>query len=285
MPIHIVCQCGKSYMFKDEFAGRRARCPTCNREMLIPAHAAAEVEDVNEVEAAPEKSSKGVLIFAICATGAVVLLAAGLLIAYYTGDHSVKPPAAPPPPTTTVSLPSVRPPPDKDPLLAPPPGKVAAPTPTPAKKAGGAAEPPPLPPMAPAEILLPFRNEGTNYYFLAPSATAEESKKQHESFRAAHISTIGMWLDWLGAAPDRAPATAILRKPFPKDRVLTTYGNRTPAEERDTIDFEESKVKRSLRVTWLQYQDVGFAVDELNTVVAIRVSAWPAKPAAPAAGP
>ena len=136
--------------------------------------------------------------------------------------------------------------------------------------------------MTPAELLLPFRSEGTNYYILAPSASDEEYKKVHDSFRAAHITTVGTWLDWLGGGPDRTPAIAFLRKSFPKGRVLATYENRTPDEERETLVYGDEKAPKTMRVVWLQYQDVGFAVDEVGSIAAIRVTAWPAKPAAPA---
>ena len=36
MPISGTCACGKDYKFKDEFAGRRAKCPACGQVVMIP---------------------------------------------------------------------------------------------------------------------------------------------------------------------------------------------------------------------------------------------------------
>jgi hypothetical protein len=276
MPILVTCTCGTRYTFKDEFAGRRTVCPACKHEMIIPIHVAAEVEEEGD-EVAPEKPGKGVLIFAICATSAVVVAAVVFLIVHYSGGPSKPAPAVSPSDVSSsakVASPSHLPP-EKDPLLAPP-GKV----PTTAVKTGGAD--PSSPSLAPAELLLPFRTEGTNYYILAPSDSDEANQKMHESFRAAHILAVGDWIDWLGGGPDRTPAIAFVRKPFPKSRVLATYTKFTPSEERDTLAYGDTKAPKSARITWLQYQDVGFAVNEMGDVIAIRVNDWPAKPARPA---
>src|SRR4051794_3818491 len=36
VPILVTCMCGKQFQTKDENAGRRARCPDCGRELIIP---------------------------------------------------------------------------------------------------------------------------------------------------------------------------------------------------------------------------------------------------------
>ena len=36
MPITVACPCGKVYKFKDEVAGRRAKCTICGRVVAIP---------------------------------------------------------------------------------------------------------------------------------------------------------------------------------------------------------------------------------------------------------
>ena len=36
MAINIACECGKSLTVGDEFVGRRAKCPICNREFTLP---------------------------------------------------------------------------------------------------------------------------------------------------------------------------------------------------------------------------------------------------------
>jgi len=35
MPIRVICACGKAYHFKDEFAGRRAKCPACGGIVVV----------------------------------------------------------------------------------------------------------------------------------------------------------------------------------------------------------------------------------------------------------
>ncbi len=35
MPIHVNCQCGKSYNFKDEFAGRKLKCSQCGVNLQV----------------------------------------------------------------------------------------------------------------------------------------------------------------------------------------------------------------------------------------------------------
>ena len=35
MPIRVTCSCGKQYVFKDEYAGRKARCPSCQAVVTI----------------------------------------------------------------------------------------------------------------------------------------------------------------------------------------------------------------------------------------------------------
>ncbi len=36
MPILVTCECGKQFQTRDENVGRRARCPECGRELIIP---------------------------------------------------------------------------------------------------------------------------------------------------------------------------------------------------------------------------------------------------------
>src|SRR5438477_7576680 len=41
MPISITCQCGKSLKVKDEWAGKKAKCPTCGNTFVVPVPAMA----------------------------------------------------------------------------------------------------------------------------------------------------------------------------------------------------------------------------------------------------
>jgi prepilin-type processing-associated H-X9-DG protein len=36
VPIHVTCNCGKEFETNDENAGRRARCPACGSELIVP---------------------------------------------------------------------------------------------------------------------------------------------------------------------------------------------------------------------------------------------------------
>jgi hypothetical protein len=36
MPILAICPCGKQYLFKDDVAGRRAKCLDCGQVVQIP---------------------------------------------------------------------------------------------------------------------------------------------------------------------------------------------------------------------------------------------------------
>lgn len=45
MPIQVTCQCGQQLSAKDEFAGRRVKCPGCGGPLLIPQPQAAEADD------------------------------------------------------------------------------------------------------------------------------------------------------------------------------------------------------------------------------------------------
>ncbi len=42
MPIIVTCECGRQFQTNDENAGRRARCPDCGRELIIPKPGQAE---------------------------------------------------------------------------------------------------------------------------------------------------------------------------------------------------------------------------------------------------
>jgi hypothetical protein len=52
MAITFSCACGKQMQAKDEFAGRRMKCPTCQRVVTIPGSAAAAAVVVAEVTVA-----------------------------------------------------------------------------------------------------------------------------------------------------------------------------------------------------------------------------------------
>src|SRR5436305_13694484 len=45
MSIVVSCQCGRSFKAKDEWSGRRAKCPGCGTPLIIPTPAAAVPPD------------------------------------------------------------------------------------------------------------------------------------------------------------------------------------------------------------------------------------------------
>jgi hypothetical protein len=46
MAISFACECGKSLRTKDEFAGRRTRCPSCGTVLVVPLPTEPEMDDV-----------------------------------------------------------------------------------------------------------------------------------------------------------------------------------------------------------------------------------------------
>jgi hypothetical protein len=56
MPIAIMCECGKSIRVKDEFAGKKVRCPACKAVVRVPA-VDDEVPTLEE-PASPKPSSR-----------------------------------------------------------------------------------------------------------------------------------------------------------------------------------------------------------------------------------
>ena len=45
MPIEVVCECGKKFQARDEYAGRRGLCPACKRIFEVPVP--VDLEPVN----------------------------------------------------------------------------------------------------------------------------------------------------------------------------------------------------------------------------------------------
>ena len=57
MAILVTCSCGQQFQTKDENAGRRARCPDCGRELIVP-KAGAEFDDIDaELSTVPAATS------------------------------------------------------------------------------------------------------------------------------------------------------------------------------------------------------------------------------------
>ena len=102
MPISVTCDnCGKALKVKDEWAGKRAKCPQCGNTFTVPGHsgvamavgptttrfdpnAAAKAKAQREKEHGSVSISWGPIILGVCA-----LLVVGLIVAFITGPKKV----------------------------------------------------------------------------------------------------------------------------------------------------------------------------------------------------
>jgi len=100
MPISVRCDgCGKSLKVKDEWAGKKGKCPQCGATFLIPAAGAASAPAARGGgKAAPagkpgaqKKGGGGISISWGPVIGiAALLLVLGAIIAFYVGPRAVK---------------------------------------------------------------------------------------------------------------------------------------------------------------------------------------------------
>ena len=65
MSILVTCQCGQEFQTKDENAGRRAKCPDCGRELIVPKPGALPGDELIPVEPGPTTTS-GKAIASFC---------------------------------------------------------------------------------------------------------------------------------------------------------------------------------------------------------------------------
>lgn len=266
MPISATCSCGKEYDVRDEFAGKQIRCDACGKVIVVP----------KAEPAAPEGGNKVVLVVTLSIIGVIVLVSAVLIVWHFSTRGSEAPTKVAAQLVPSPVKPAPAPMPAPLPAMAPMPVQAApVPAATEPKETGPEAN---LPPMAAAEILMPFHSYPTSWSILPD---AEVTKK----YKAAHVSDIGGWAKWVMAHPEAVPATMFLGgKQVTKEKLFSMLGGRAPEMEEETIPADQTKNKKDLPVTWYKYQDVAFAVDSLSMVVAIRISAVPA-PAEPPAAP
>jgi hypothetical protein len=86
VPITVTCACGKQFQTKDENAGRRARCPDCGRELVIPGLGEA-VGFVDELTPTPYKG--GAAKTSGMAIASLVLGLMSLLCSLFTGIPAI----------------------------------------------------------------------------------------------------------------------------------------------------------------------------------------------------
>lgn len=72
MAILVRCSCGKSFSVKDEYAGKRGRCPSCQKVVTVPA-----ADDEAEIPLAPSPIPTRPSVAAASATPAPAMDAAG----------------------------------------------------------------------------------------------------------------------------------------------------------------------------------------------------------------
>lgn len=61
MPVSVQCECGRNLKARDEFAGKRAECPTCGRTLTIPQSPGAQPGQAADAAGAIGERSPGVL--------------------------------------------------------------------------------------------------------------------------------------------------------------------------------------------------------------------------------
>ena len=279
MPIFATCQCGTKYSFKDSAAGSRAKCPSCGRIIVIPAHVTVEVVDD---EPAARRMSPARIV-AVCGVG-VFALGSGIFVYCYSQNKGKQAESSAPvvavTPAPSKSIPTA-----VKPAPAPVKPAVVATPPETVKKEPEPVKPVAPPPITPAELLKPWREQTVLYCILDSTAEVPADKKLSDALQAAENKTVGAWLDWVKMNPTAVPCTAFLQDPVTRVQVLDAYEGRTPAEEKAKLPYDFNKISKVMRVVWLKYGDVQFAVDELRMVVAIRVVSWPTAAADPAKKP
>jgi len=192
MPIQCKCQCGKEYTFKEQFAGRRAKCPACGGVVQIPGLRATGVSVPKPADrGAPpyeeEQENKTLIHAGLGATA--LILAAGLGIAIYFFVR----------PVTTVTKPG----PDK-PLaeaVVQATGSDKAPVPTKdttGGDSGGAAQPGPA-----------------TAHSAPDDATVLSRIRTPEGIKAKYIQR-GPGEQWMGESYSNGKTTPIVQKKEPK---------------------------------------------------------------------
>jgi hypothetical protein len=106
MPIVVRCACGKEYHFKDEYAGRRAKCPACGQVVRIPgARPAGRPSPHSPLQEDRRNRTRELALLG--SAGFVVLVGIGLVVyfLFFSGPAPRAPkPAAPSPATSAADI-------------------------------------------------------------------------------------------------------------------------------------------------------------------------------------
>ncbi len=84
MSIDVVCVCGRTYTFRDEFAGRQATCPDCGARVTVPGGAFAEAAPEVAAPGRAPPAHRDKVAFAVAILGLAALVVA-LIVVFWTG--------------------------------------------------------------------------------------------------------------------------------------------------------------------------------------------------------
>ena len=285
MPIVVRCACGKEYHFKDEYAGRRAKCPACGQVVRIPGTRppGTPMPRRPSREASPEgEQSRTVVLAALGFAGFVILVGIGLVVyfLFFSGPAPrARAPAASSPATQQPSAaasqgpaPASGPPaPAAAPVVAPGPSSVPSPSAIPA------SPPPPAPPapasaaMSAVEILRRLGDQEVAFTDFAEERMADPLWM----LGMFDSKTLTHWADFLKDDPGPLDLTFQLKVPLAADRVATLLGAKPTAEEKGNFNLKDASENPPsvvpTPVTYLRYGEVGFAANDAGSVVGLTV--------------
>jgi len=280
MPIAVRCACGKEYRFKDEYAGRRAKCPACGQVVRIPGARPAGRPSPHSPLREDHRSRTRELAL-LGSAGFVVLVGIGLVV-YFLCFSGLAPraprPAAPSPVTQQPSAAaSEGPAPASGPSAptAPPAAPASAPAPSPA--AGPVPPAPPAPPaptpaaMSAAEILRRLGDQEVAFTDFAEERMADPLWM----LRLFDAKALAQWADVLKGDPGPLDLTFQLKVPLAADRLVALLGTKPAAEEKGNFNWKDASENPlgvvPTPVTYLRYGDVAFAANDSGSVVGLTV--------------
>ena len=85
MPISVTCPCGQQFQTRDENAGKRARCPDCERELMVPPPLpfSADMFVISEpTDAVTSDKARASLVLGLCFTCVAVTGIPAIVLGY-----------------------------------------------------------------------------------------------------------------------------------------------------------------------------------------------------------
>jgi len=278
MPIVVRCACGKEYHFKDEYAGRRAKCPACGQVVRIPgARPAGRPSPHSPLR--EDRRSRTRELALLGSAGFVVLVGIGLVVyfLFFSGPAPRAPkPAAPSPATQHPSAAASQGPAPASGPPAPAAGPAAGPAsaPAPSPTAGPVPPPPPAPgsaAMSAAEILRRLGDQEVAFTDFAEERTADPLWM----LGMFDARTLADWAGLLKDDPGPLDLTFQLKVPLAADRLATLLGAKPAAEEKGNFNWKDASENPPsvvpTPVTYLRYGDVAFAANDSGSVMGLTV--------------